>query len=137
MQRMRATVMGLRHRTTAVTGTQLRLLCLGPTLLLLSIRAAAAPCDFKFVDKDGDEWDLETLSGVRTSSGPATTGTYTYKFDICANISPNPTSCELAGVYGTVAARYVRKRTPHILALARPTFQPPDRAVQPARLTAY
>eukprot|EP01043_Picozoa_sp_COSAG02_P107709 COSAG02_NODE_43731_length_372_cov_0.758242_1_plen_80_part_10 len=76
--------------------------------LLLSVREVAAPCDFQFVDGDGDEWDLESLAGIRTASGPATTGTFTYKFDICANISPNPSACEIAGLFGTVAARYVR-----------------------------
>lgn len=80
-------------------------------LLLHSVRVVA-PCDFEFIDSDGDEWDLESLAGMRTASGPATTGTFTYKFDICANISPNPTACELAGLYGTVAARYVCK--PHL-----------------------
>ena len=77
-------------------------------LLLVSIQeAGGAACNSQFVDSDGDEWDLESLAGMRTTSGPATTGTFTYKFDICANISPNPAACEQAGLYGTVAARYV------------------------------
>lgn len=84
----------------------MQLLLDGVPLLLLLI-SEVAPCDFEFVDSDGDEWPLETLAGVRTTSGPADTGTFTYKFDICANISPNPSACELAGLFGTVAARYV------------------------------
>ena len=77
-------------------------------LLLLALASqVAAPCSEPFIDGDGDEWDLDSLAGIRTASGPGTVGgTWTYKFDICANISPNPSTCELAGLFGTVAARY-------------------------------
>jgi hypothetical protein len=95
-------------------------------LLPLATRPVAAPCDFVFEDDDGDEWDLETLAGIRTTSGPAPTGTFTYKFDICANIAPIPSACNLAGILGTVAARYVRRpRKPAVASCAH--------AARPAR----
>lgn len=74
--------------------------------LLVSVPQVAAPCDEAFIDEDGDEWDLDSLAGIRTASGPGAMGTWTYKFDICANISPNPQQCVVEGILGTCAARY-------------------------------
>ena len=81
---------------------------LGALLLLLQLPAGDTQSCDDFEDDNGDLWDLSSLVGLRTASGPAPTGTWTYKFDVCANISPNPTACQNCDVLGTVAARYVR-----------------------------
>ena len=53
-------------------------------------------------------WSLGGLAGVQTTTGPGgpATGTWEYKFNVCANVVPVPTSCTANQVLGTVGLRY-------------------------------
>ena len=80
-------------------------------LLLLALATqlvATTGCTFEFIDADGDVWPLASLAGIRTGTGSGISPvvTWTYRFNICANLLPVPSPCSTAGVLGTVAARY-------------------------------
>jgi len=54
-------------------------------------------------DSSGKKWDLSKLAGPQTTT--SSSDSFTYQFDVCADIDPLPDICNTYGVYGKAAAR--------------------------------
>ena len=116
--------------TTAAAGVggEARMGRMGTLPLLLALAAALADA-CQLTDTEGDTWDMSFAAGIQQTRGPSTTGTYDvraptpplpsaaataltavrgrqYEWDVCQNVNPVPSACQIGGVLGTAALRH-------------------------------